>query len=189
MTRKKKINHILNWIKDAWLKATFILLIAAGGFYAYAQITWPGDEPNPTTGVVGMFVGITENKYSAALGYDQVNSWCSSGNVLTLDSAQNKITSNKMLAHVCTPDEMINSYNHGNSNSQINQFFSKYGPASDYQFIWVNNGPPSFAFNANDCQGWQDIKNTSSGTAWDLKNKFGFLRDCGESAKSFACCK
>jgi len=189
MVNKKTLKNILNWIKDAWLKSIVILLIVAAGFYAYAEITWPDDEPNPTTGVVGTFVGITSNKYSASLGYDAVNNWCAVGDVKTLDDDNNVTTLSGMKAHVCTPDEMINSYNHGTADSIINLFYTKYGPASDYQFAWVNNGPPGFAFNANDCQGWKDITNASSGTAWNLKNKFGFLRDCGESLKSLACCK
>ena len=174
-------------MKDAWMKAIVIFLIVAAGFYAYAAITWPGDEPNPTTGVVGMFVGTTVNTYSAAQSYDNVNDWCATGTVSILNSSNDKATITNLGAHVCTPDEMINSYNHGDANATINLFFSKYAAAG--QFAWINNGPPGFAYNANDCKGWKDITNSSSGTAWNIKDKFGFLRDCGESAKPFACCK
>lgn len=185
--KQKKIHKIINWIKDAWLKAIVVFLIVAGGFYAYAAITWPPDEPNPTTGVVGMFVGTTANTFSAAQSYDAVNNWCATGTVNILKNDNSVGTITNLGAHVCTPDEMINSYNHGSANAAINLFFSKYAAAG--QFAWINNGPPGYAFNANDCLGWSDIANSSSGTAWDLKYKFGFLRDCGETPKPFACCK
>jgi hypothetical protein len=177
MTKKKTHNNILNWMKDAWLKAIVVLLIVAGGFYAYAAITWPGDEPNPTTGVVGMFVGESTETFGqtvATKGYDKVNDLCASNPSFTG-------------SHICTPDEMVNSYNHG-----------KVGVAAIYTYnttpnLWINNGPPGYTASANDCRGWTVTSRGTEddpnfGAMWIFSKKTGGLTPCN-TGKYFACCK
>lgn len=173
-------NKFLNLIKDSALKSIVILLVVIVGFYAYASINWPSD-PNPVSGVVGMFVGSTETVFSTPSDYKTVNGWCETGTIITPDGNVDGIG-----AHVCTPDEMINSYNHGNDNSVIKTFYTAH---NDIPFLWINSGPPAYAFNANDCEGWTNNTSKDSGTAWDMEFHSGFLQDCNENTTQFACCK
>lgn len=184
MKQKKTHYKILNWIKDAWLKAIVVLLIVAGGFYAYAAITWPSDEPNPTTGVVGMFVGESSTAYIAAGSYDKVNAFCAS--ITTYD---NKPVTG---SHVCTQDEMINSYNHGNK--AFSAIFKYYNPPTQPNaFLWINSGPPGYTSNANDCKGWATIKsplaNQNFGRVWNFADQYGSLLPCDNTGFKFACCQ
>jgi hypothetical protein len=177
--KKQKISSTLySWIKDAGLKSAVFFLILAGGIYAYAQISWPAANPNPVTGVVGMFVGATTQTYDAPADYSTVNNLC----------ANNVTDPNLAGSHVCTPDEMMNSYNHGTSQALVNTFFASTGKAT----LWINSGPPGFAANANDCKGWTKIDSPSAnrnfGRVWNFQDKYGNLLDC-TTGKSFACCK
>jgi hypothetical protein len=180
MNKKKTHFHILNWIKDAWLKAIVVFLIIGVGFYAYAAITWPGDEPNPTTGVVGMFVGESTAAYgNTTNSYDKVNALC----------AQHT-NPNFVGSHVCSSAEMMNSYNHG-----------KVGVAAIFTYLpggstmlYINNGPPGYTSNSNDCVGWTkttpgtDPQNPNYGAVWNFQAQAGGLAPCN-GGKKFACCK
>ena len=186
MKKKQSLSSAFVWLKDVGLKAFAVLALVVGGFYVLAvDIVYPPTQPNPTTGVVGMFVGVTKNKFTSAQDYALINAWCETGTVTTSNGATSQDVTNQ-LAHVCTPDEMINSYNHASNSSIIKD---AYWQSPTTQYVWINNGPPAFAFNANDCLGWKDITKKSSGAAWDLKAQFGFLNDCNEPPISFACCK
>lgn len=182
MKKKNTFLKILNWLKDAGLKALVILLVVVAGFYAYGAINWPTGEPNPTTGVVGIFVGYTDTSFINSQSYSAVNDWCANENVITPDG-----TVNGLGAHVCTPDEMLNSYNHMTAGSPIHD--DNYaGPAT----LWVNSGPPGYTANANDCKGWSAITSPSDnpnfGTVWNFSEKYGGLLHC-RTGKQFACCK
>lgn len=179
MKKKNTLKNVLNWFKDAGLKALVILLVVATGFYAYAQITWPGSDPNPTTGVVGMFVGASETAFTTAIDYDQANQKC----------ANHSTDVSIRGSHVCTPDEMINSYNHGVvDESPIYTHDSTAIPN-----LWINNGPPGFTASANDCKGWTVISRGNNddpnfGAMWIFSKKAGGLTPC-QPDKKFACCK
>jgi hypothetical protein len=176
MKKQKISSKLYNWLKDAGLKAIVILLVVAGGFYAYAQISWPVTNPNPVTGVVGMFVGESTSAFSAATtGYDKVNDLCAA-NPAYIGS------------HVCSSAEMMNSYNHGT-----------VGVAPIYTYntnptLWINNGPPGYVANSNDCMGWTatdkgtDPQNPNYGAMWVFAAKAGGLSPCAVGRK-FACCK
>lgn len=177
MKKKNTILNALSWLKDAGLKALVILLVVTAGFYTYAQITWPGSDPNPTTGVVGMFVGASENPFGPGMDYDQVNNECS--NHSTDIDIQG--------SHVCTPDEMINSYNHGVVGT------SPIYTYTDTPNLWINNGPPGFTASANDCKGWSVTERGADadpnfGAMWIFSKKAGGLTPC-QTGKKFACCK
>jgi len=171
MEKKKTIKNILIWLKDAWFKAIVVLLIVAGGFYTYAAITWPGSDPNPTTGVVGMFVDESDDSFDSSLGYVDANDYCA--NTATCEGC-----------HICTSDEMINSYNHAGTNSPINTYSGVT--------LWINNGSPSFTANANDCLGWtktsSSTDNPTYGRIWNFSSDYGGLLPC-KTGKKFACCK
>ena len=179
MTGNKKINNILNWIKDAWLKAALILLIVTGGFYTYAQISWPADEPNPTTGVVGMFIGQSSKAFGdsgVGTGYANVNDLCSKNTAPDFYGS-----------HICSSMEMMNSYNHAVASSIINTY-------NTTPTLWINNGPPGYTSNSNDCVGWTktdkgtDTQNPNYGAVWNFAAKAGGLSPCS-TGRRFACCK
>jgi len=174
MTKKKPFSTVVKWLKDAGLKALVILLLVASGFYALAQISWPANDPNPTTGVVGMFVGESTSAFGSSIDYDTANSYCASGG------------GNLQGSHICTPAEMNNSYNHG-----------VVGVAPVYTYagsttLWINSGPPGYTANANDCKGWtatdSPLSNPNYGTVWNFTSQYGGLLPC-KTGKRYACCK
>lgn len=172
----EKIN-VFNWLKDVGLKAFAVFLVVAAGFYAYAAITWPGATPNDVSGVVGMFVGPSDGAFGASLGYEGANVLCSGHSDANIAGS-----------HVCTPDEMMNSYNHMNANSPIHP--TQYtGPVT----LWINNGPPGYEANANDCGGWKITDpgaggSPNFGTVWNFNSDRGVLKRCG-TGRGFACCR
>ena len=172
MKKKTSIKNILYWLKDAWLKAIVVFLIVVAGFSAYAAITWPGADPNPTTGVVGMFVDESDTAFTTGIDYDAANEYCANG-------------SNAPGSHICNSAEMINSINHGGVNSPINTY-------SGSATLWINNGPPGFTANANDCLGWSKTTSPSTnpnyGRIWNFTSSYGGLLPC-RTGKKFACCK
>jgi hypothetical protein len=174
--KKQKKDSALSWLKDAGLKSAVFFLILAGAFYAYGAISWPADKPSPVTGVVGMFVGESSAAFTAATNsYDKVNALCA--NNPSADIAD---------SHICSSMEMMNSYNHGISNSPINTYNSS--PS-----LWINNGPPGYTASANDCKGWTATTRGSDadpnfGAMWIFANKAGGLTPCSTGRK-FACCK
>jgi hypothetical protein len=181
MKKKQKLSSTFVWLKDVGLKVFAILALIVGGFYTYAAITWPADQPNGTTGVVGMFVGHSTSDFKVGVaGYAQANALCANG---TGDIAN---------SHICTPDEMANSYNHGNAESAVNKYLTTYTGAS--KMLWINNGPPGYTANSNDCNGWMktdtgtDPQNPNYGAVWNFVGKAGGLTPCKEG-KRFACCK
>ena len=185
MKKKQLLSSTFVWLKDVGLKVFAILALVVGGFYVYAEITWPVIQPNPTTGVVGMFVGESSKAYSDvndannsnARGYDQVNALCANGAVDVANS------------HVCTPDEMVNSYNHGTIG--VSAIFT-YSASPN---LWINSGPPGYTASANDCKGWTatsrgaDSQDPNFGAMWIFgTKKIGGLSPC-TTGKKFACCK
>lgn len=174
MKKVKKIT-ILHWLKDAGLKAFAILVLVIAGFTAYAQINFPTDAPNDVSGVVGVFVGASDGFFD-----NSVNSYVDA-NTLCRDHSNNDIKG----SHICTPDEMINSYNHGELN--VSPVYGQTDP------LWVNNGPPAYTANANDCGGWGQhdggpVDNKNFGTQWNFNDKRGLLKRC-TTGDGFACCK
>jgi len=175
MKKVKKIT-VLNWLKDVGLKSFAILVLVVAGFTAYAQINFPADAPNDVSGVVGMFVGESDGPFD-----NSVNSYYDA-NILCRDHSTDSDIAG---SHICTPDEIINSYNHGELG--VSPVFAQAVA------LWVNNGPPAFTANANDCGGWGQHDggpdgNKNFGTQWNFDGKRGLLKRCEIGAK-FACCK
>ena len=176
MKKKQSLSSTFVWLKDVGLKVFAILALVVGGFYASAAIIWPADQPNGTTGVVGMFIGESTADFNAAVvGYAQANALCANG------------AGNIAKSHVCTPDEMINSINHGVLN--ISPIYTYVASPT----LWINNGPPAYTASANDCKGWTVTTagpdyDQNFGAAWFFGNKFAGLTLCSTGRK-FACCK
>lgn len=181
--KKKTLSKTMHWLKDAGLKALVVLLLVTAGFYTYAQITWPAADPNDVSGIVGKFVGDSIDKsrsgnlgtFEASSSYQDANDFCSTNTDQDVAGS-----------HVCTPDEMINSYNHGVSG--ISPIFTY----TDSTTLWINNGPPAFTANANDCKGWVEttspLENPNYGTIWNFSTKAGGLLPC-RTGKAYACCR
>jgi len=174
MTKKKRFLKRIYWLKDAGIKAFVVLLIVAAGFYTLASISWPADDPNVTTGIVGMFVGESATAYGSSIDYDTANSYCATGG------------GNLEGSHICTPSEMNNSYNHGTAG--ISAIYTYNSSPT----LWINSGPPGYTANANDCKGWTAINsplsNPNYGTVWNFPDQYGGLLPC-KTGKRFACCK
>lgn len=174
MSHPNSLTKTLRWFGDAGLKALVVLLLVVGGYAVYAAISWPGNAPNPTTGVVGMFVGESATAFDAASSYEDVNKKCSQATDEAIKGS-----------HVCTPDEMANSYNNANPSSAVKTYVTS-------KTLWINNGPPAFTANANDCRGWAETEaptsNMNYGTVWNFESKSGGLLPC-KTGKKFACCK
>jgi len=171
---KKHLSKTFKFIADSALRslAVFLILGAAVGTYAYMTdgISWPDEGPGKTTGVVGMFVGLTPSSdYDGNQGgYSKVNSYCNS-----LGGA-----------HVCSSAEMINTYN--NNPSVLSGLTS--GQA------WINNGPPGHDLTlSNDCKGWRFNLAEEGiygryGSTWNFASNSGGIFTCNQGM-SFACCK
>lgn len=173
MNHSKK-RSALRWIKDVSIKSLVILLVVSGGFYAYAQIAWPSSDPNPVTGVVGTFVGASSQVYGAPLNYVNANDYCETDADPNINGS-----------HICTVNEMINSYNHSNVNSPILTYAAT-------NTLWVNAGSSATNLNANDCGGWTEVSssiaNPQFGMVWNFNSDESYLVTC-RANKAFACCK
>ena len=170
MSKKRIFFNLFNWLKDAGLKAIAILLVVTAGFYAYAQIVWPGAEPNPVSGVVGMFVG------ESAVPFD-------GDKVTNYERATTSCRVAHSGSHVCTSNEMINTYNH--NPSLVTGLSGK---------LWINNGPPAYVETlSNDCGGWQINTPNVYGSVWNFDGApfvadSAYIQPCSTAYK-FACCK
>ena len=177
-----KKSKILKAILSPVIKGLAIFAIFGLAVYVYASLDWPDDQPNPVTGVVGQFIGITETKFTIPQDYETANNYCKTGNVVTPTGPLTDTDS-----HICSPMELISSYNHSNSAVK-----TQTGVAL------VNNGPPGYTSFSNDCLGWSNTTGNYGGlpvygAIWDFTKKFGKLSNCGDivatSNYSFACCK
>ena len=148
-------------------KGLLIFAVFGAAVYVYAAVEFPDETPGPVSGVVGMYVGISDtarqgNFGGSADGYKGVNAECTSA---FADS------------HICTAEEMINSYNHNNV------------PTLTTGRAWINNGPPGDITSVvNDCQGWNSNLSTVFGSIWVFAGDKSSLTPCNQSLK-FACCK
>ena len=183
--KKSKLTKILKWLSDVGLKSLAVFLIVAGAFYVYAsEVNFPAFNPTPPTGVVGMFVGLSTEGYDDNVnGYSDLNTKCS-----TYTDFRTFATIPDATAHVCTPMEVINSYN----------FISDF--ENDASGVGImNNGPPGYTVFANDCNGWT-VKSSSHldspafGTTWDFDGDASSLSRCDILANNtdifrVACCE
>jgi len=168
--KKTSLKKLLKAIFAPIGKAIFIFAIFGLAVYAYAEVTWPGTEPAPVSGVVGMYIGLSDDTSDGdASGYEAANEdFC--------ETVYNG-------SHICTGDEMINTLNNNPG---------AFG--SDTGQVWVNNGPPGHDETlANDCQGWTEDDASVSGygrygAIWNIDSKKAALQFC-DAELYFACCK
>ncbi len=126
-----------------------------------------------------VFVGLTNGGYTSDVSsYLNMNTKC--------NAAGGALTG----SHVCTPDEILASYNQG-----VAAALSETGIGI------INNGPPGYTVYANDCNGWKvrsDKYNGAKafGAAWYFTEKNASLVRCdwladtaGKPNYKIACCK
>jgi hypothetical protein len=172
MKKSKIIKAILSPI----IKGLAIFAVFGFALYVYGAISYPENEPNPVTGVVGIFVGLSGTTNVPAPGsYNNASAKCSTSSPSTTYAG----------SHVCTAMEIINTYNNYPS-----VFDTLTG--TDVRG-WINNGPPGYtATPANDCGGWQVADGTKYGAIWlfnsTIAPKQASLQTCNNSYP-FACCK
>lgn len=154
---------------SASLRGLAVFLVFGAAIYAYAAVTYPANQPNPVSGVVGLYVGKTPATYNGgAVGnYAGANSAC---------------TNTYPGTHVCTPMEMINTYNHNPT-----------AISTELEPLWLNSGAPSFySAVTNDCLGWTTSTSLYGqpvyGSVWYSEQKYGMMTFCTQSLR-YACCK
>lgn len=165
---KKIIKKSFKFIVDSALRSLAVFLILGMTVVAYAYvvdgISWPDQGPGKVTGVVGMFVGVSDD--------------ISAGSVGGYKLANNKCESSFSGSHICTATEIINTYN---NNSSVFDGFT--------ESFWINSGPPAYTVNApNDCNGWKTESGSSFATAWNFTLNQGLASSCALPQK-FTCCK
>ncbi|MBN1258146.1 hypothetical protein JXA05_00090 [Candidatus Peregrinibacteria bacterium] len=147
-----------------FIHGMFAFAVFGLAFTVFAAIVYP-PNPAPVTGVVGMFVGLSDTKFTAASNYGAVNQFCAT-----------KYTG----SHICTAAEIINTYNHNPSALTPFQTGDQRG--------WINNGPPGYlATPANDCNGWQNATAARYGSIWLFADGQALLQNCNDQYP-FACC-
>ncbi|MFA5131422.1 MAG: hypothetical protein WC467_03265 [Patescibacteria group bacterium] len=117
--------------------------------------------------------GLATYSTSTALTY--------AGNVGSYSAANALCAATVADTHVCTSEEILYTVNQG-SGASI--------PLTST--LWINNGPPAYTANANDCIGWTSNVSTDFGAVWNrptgYADGFGSLNRCNV-ARKFACCK
>lgn len=162
--KKTRVKNISKQFISASLRGLASFAVFGFALYAYA-VSYPATDPGPVTGVVGLFVGETPSTYTgnAAGDYETANGYCDA-----LEPG----------AHVCTPMEMINTYNHA--------------PAllsGETASFWINAGPPGYISNLNnDCNGWNSNSSTTFGSVWNTTNDSSFVTSC-DLSRAYACCR
>ncbi len=117
------------------------------------------------SGLIATFVGMTSGSYDGDQeGYKNVTELCAGqyGN-----------------SHVCTAQEMINSYN------------KNVVPVLTGKVAWINvAGPGNVSPAVNDCNGWSDDYSTGDyyGTAWVFDASAAGVAPCNATF-SYTCCK
>lgn len=132
-----------------------------------------------------VFVGLTGGKYKGNL--EQTEGEQISGDWQGYRRVHDICSRSGAGDHVCSTAEIMESIkcNAGVNRPTKNAIFNTIGIG------WINNGPPAFTANANDCQGWTAADANSYGTYWAFDAESGgqgWLSPC-DWPKSFACCK
>ncbi len=166
--KKNSVRNFSKTLISASLRGLAVFAVFGAAVFAYA-VNYPVSQPNPVSGIVGLFEGVTPGTYQGgdAGSYSGANNYCNSAYP---DS------------HVCTPMEIINTYNHDPT-----------AITGETASMWVNNGAPAyFSSISNDCQGWSQSAKLYGqnvfGSVWNATKQYGVITTC-DSARAYACCK
>ena len=162
--KKRSVKHFSKSLVSASLRGLAVFLIFGTALYAYAAVSYPSGQPNSVSGLVGLYVGQTTTTSDGNIGsYQAANSECAA---VDADS------------HVCTPMEIINTYNHNPS-----------AVTGEGGVVWVNSGAPANTTPAiNDCNGWKDNSLGYYGNVWSFDSDYSGILPC-MVALPVACCK
>lgn len=88
-------------------------------------------------------------------------------------------------SHVCSTEEMLGSIRCG-----VSQGAGTSPVFTATEFAWVNNGPPAYLAQANDCKGWTSSAADVYGAMWEFgaTGGKGHLTGCNTN-RVFSCCK
>ena len=118
---------------------------------------------------VGTVIGNTSGTYNGSI---------TNGSLVGYAAANNICDTEHDGSHFCTATEVMLTIAFG-----------------DYAYSgtdWIQNGPPGYTANADDCSGWTNSSNTFLGPFWNWEyNNYGGvarLTNCAQT-KSLLCCK
>lgn len=157
-----------NWWNNIWVKIvnTYNLVISNSITLDGDTITsWDDIQQNNT---LGNIVGVTSSSYdgnlsnSSHVGYIRANLLCAG-----------EFTG----SHFCMNSEILNAIANGNTTLTGTQ--------------WIQNGPPGYIANSDDCAGWTTNSNTYLGPFWNWDGNsgagYGRLTNCAQT-KQLLCC-
>jgi hypothetical protein len=162
--KKSSIKNFSKSLISASLRGLAAFVVFGFALYAYA-VTYPATQPNSVSGVVGLYVGKTVGTQDGNIGnYQTANNLC---NAVEADS------------HICTPMEIVNTYNH-----------NPPAVTGETGTVWINSGAPANTFPAvNDCNGWKNNSLSFYGNVWSFDaNDFSGILPCAFNL-AIACCK
>lgn len=142
-------------------KLLFVLAMVLTVAFSASAFANSGTVTGQGGGTACKWMGLT------ALSYD-------GNDALTYAGADALCVANYAGSHVCWVDEI--------------GYLLRKGSLPAAGEGWINDGPPGYTANANDCIGWSTTANFTYGRYWDFVNKQGWLRGCASSVQ-FACCK
>ncbi|MBU0460936.1 MAG: hypothetical protein KJ771_09105 [Nanoarchaeota archaeon] len=162
--KKNSVKKFSKSLMSASLRGLTVFAVFGMALYAYA-VNYPSSQPNPVSGVVGLYVGQTAGTWDGNIGgYQAANAVCAG---VEPDS------------HICSPMEIVNTYNHNASSV-----------TAETGTVWVNSGAPANTSPAvNDCNGWKNNSLSYYGNVWSFgSNDFAGILPCA-FALPIACCK
>lgn len=145
-------------------RGILIFLVFGLAMVTYA-VVFPTVEPNPASGVVGLYVGKTPADYDGddAIGYPAVDALCDaqfSG------------------SHVCRLEEIVNTYTH---NPGILVGIN--------DIVWVNGPAADVSENTvNDCRAWRQAAAPYFGHVWNFTGLTAGVQQCN-ATHAYACCR
>ena len=162
--KKNSVKNFSKSLISASLRGLAVFAVFGTALYAYA-VAYPASQPNPVSGVVGLYVGKTAGTWDGNIGgYQTANNLC--------DAVESD-------SHICTPMEVVNTYNHNPA-----------AVTGETGVVWLNSGAPANTVPAvNDCNGWNNNSLSYYGNVWSFDaNDFSGILPCAFSL-TIACCK
>lgn len=145
-------------------RGLLIFLVFGLAMVTYA-VVFPTVEPNPASGVVGLYVGETTDSYDGddAIGYQAADALCEA------DYAG---------SHVCRIEEIVNTYT-----------FNPTAVTGLTDIVWVNAPSSDVAQNAvNDCRAWRQGNAPYFAKVWNFNILGAGVQQCN-STHAYACCR
>ena len=168
--KKTKFKNAFKWLRNTVFQSIAVLLIVAGAVYVYAaQVTFPGTQPTPPSGLIGRFVGFSQNAQGDPITYTgSLNGYINANNTACGAYGGG--------AHICSMAEMLHSYAIPNDT-----LTGVTGQA------FLNGGSPGYFAELKDCNGWRTKEASRLARFWDFDDDYGKMSNCAANIQ-FACC-